>query len=350
MQFSLNKAIAVSWCNYDMDACYSSQVQREGDELDAKIKKTEAELAALENTCEALKLNNEEYRRNLCSPLETAEERETAAHLQQLIVQTERQVRDRRLRLLHIQAGVQAAQAELGRLAEHQQALEQQQHQLQRQVADSDRELSEQEAKLDRAVRFNNHVIRQLRRKTGHVDTTPEEQDIEVRLRREEVQLAARSLCQLTELDEEARQLVVTSLEEGGISVPDSRASSSSQASRRSELTSCVSMESVCSDSSVGTPASQRSELQFPSRSSVGSPAEEDTSSSSSRSSSWTAGGAQTGAADSRPVSQQGGRLSVVNIDFSDLSRPSSTTRPGSGTSVSTPSSVAPRKKTKTKK
>ena len=50
------------------------QVQREGDELDAKIKRTEAELVALENTCEVLKLNNEEYRRNLLSPLETEED------------------------------------------------------------------------------------------------------------------------------------------------------------------------------------------------------------------------------------------------------------------------------------
>ena len=393
-------------CTNRVNACsditkqWLPQVQREGDELDAKIKKTEAELVALENTCEVLKENNEEYRRNLSSPLETEEEQEMATHLQQLIVQTEEQVKERRLHLLDIQDKVQAMQGELDQLTEEQNSLDRQREELERQMAAKDKELKEQEAKLDRATRFNNHVIKQLRRKTGHIASTQEEQDIEVRVRREEVKLAARSLCQLTELDEEARELVVATLEESGISVPESRASSS-QASRRSELVSCTSMESICSDSSGGTPASQRSQLRFPSQQSTAAeqPEEEDKTSrassrgssrdssggssrDSSRSSSRTgsvrsvrsdaSGGKQsarsgvtgsrqsvrsnasgsrksdkTTPSNSRPTSQQGSQVSVVNIDFSDLSRPASNASVKSGASAT--NAAASRSKTKKK-
>ncbi|XP_037088549.1 coiled-coil domain-containing protein 39-like [Pollicipes pollicipes] len=340
------------------------EVQREGDELDAKIKRTEAELVALENTCQVLKLNNESYRRNLSSPLETQEEQESAAYMQQLLQQTESQVKERRLQLLGLQEKVQAMQTELDELTEQKEALDRQKEELERQMALRKKELKEQEAKLDRASRFNNHVIKQLRKKTGHIQATREEQDIELRVRREEVRLAVRSLCDLTELEPDTKHLIVTSLEESGCSLPQSRASSAQSSQRscsRDDLQSCLSMESFCSDSSGGTPASQRSLLKFPSQSSLssqgsGSEVSAVASQAGSRSgsrmsmrsgpptdkpSSHTS--ASTSKRDirsvvsgSRAASQQSSQLSVVNIGFSG----SSNTPDGSPTPSSGPSSA----------
>jgi len=157
------------------------ELQRAGDELDAKIRKAEKEIRALENTLVLMNSRNETYRKSFTVVEETSEEFEAKKQLEEQLKIAMEKYKYKRRQLRELQEDLQTMATTSERLTVDEQELIMVMEEKQKVMESLKKELSVQEEKKDRAEKKWKKLKRDARSAHKTKGELPEEKDIEVR-------------------------------------------------------------------------------------------------------------------------------------------------------------------------
>eukprot|EP00743_Colponemidia_sp_Colp-15_P001759 GILK01001920.1.p1 GENE.GILK01001920.1~~GILK01001920.1.p1 ORF type:complete len:939 (-),score=229.96 GILK01001920.1:138-2912(-) len=218
------------------------ELQRKGDELDAKIRKAEREIRALENTLNHLTMRNQKYRTSLSKADASGAEADQKRILEEQCRQAsevlfkkkkelqklEREYEDDMRRLMELQTQANTVQKGVEELQSTKQTHEQ--------------ELREYDEKIERAYRVYSSKMKahKTRADLNDTESSIEEQDMQFQAIREQNRAVLVSLRNLCDEYPELESALVQSLSSKGLSLPARPASGfsrpqSSVASSRSQ-------------------------------------------------------------------------------------------------------------------
>lgn len=161
------------------------ELQREGDELDAKIRKAEKEIRALENTLRLMNSRNETYRKSFNKVSETSDDMEEKQQLDEQMHAVMDKYKYKRRQIRELQEDLQTMSHTLDNLSRDEGAYQEMFEEKQNKILQLNKELDEQKAKLDRVVKQNFKYARELRSAKKSKGETPDEKDMELREMRE---------------------------------------------------------------------------------------------------------------------------------------------------------------------
>lgn len=272
------------------------ELQCEGDELDAKIRKAEKEIRALDNTLQVINSCNDTYKKSFKKVTETSEEYEEKIKLEEQKRAAEEKFRYKRRQIKELQEDIQAMTNTLDCMLKDEASI---QNMVDEKVAYStqlNKEIEEQKQKLERVLKQCAKLVKEIRSAKKSKGATKEEKDIELRDLRE----FNRSINKmLVEASEECPDLLTAlelyfqqfDLELPTIaSTPSSRRSSAPVSVRSSALSSARSSlssgRSSTSKSTTNSNASQQASVKVVEMPFVCPPSGSSSSSQSSKSSS----------------------------------------------------------------
>lgn len=149
-------------------------LQREGDELDAKIRKAEKEIRALENTLRLMNGRNEQYRKSFNKVSDTSDEMDEKQQLEEQLRAVTDKYKYKRRQIRELQEDLQTMSRTLDNLSRDEDAYSELIEEKQNKLVQLQKELDDQLAKLDRAAKQNAKYSREVKAKA-------EERDFEVR-------------------------------------------------------------------------------------------------------------------------------------------------------------------------
>uniref|UniRef100_UPI00398E6C2F coiled-coil domain-containing protein 39 isoform X2 n=1 Tax=Pristiophorus japonicus TaxID=55135 RepID=UPI00398E6C2F len=157
------------------------ELQRQGDELDAKISKAEKELRALENTLQLLNNQNTTYRKSFSRVTETSEEYEDKLKLEEQKRSVNEKYRYKRRQIRELQEDIQSMRNTFDNLLREESALHVMADEKQDKTIHLLKELDDQQVKLERVTKQNAKVVRDVRSAKKSPGETHEEHDIDLR-------------------------------------------------------------------------------------------------------------------------------------------------------------------------
>ncbi|KAJ3392845.1 hypothetical protein HDU84_003329 [Entophlyctis sp. JEL0112] len=155
-------------------------LQREGDELDAKIRKAEKEIRALENTLKLMNDRNEGYRMNLYKAELNATDVQHKENLEQQYRTVMEQYKVKRQDIQTIQTNLQALERTFNTVAADESSRLQAIHVIEAKLTSLDKEIREQEQKRDRAQKMVGKSAKEIRA-AGTPAIDVEELDFKIR-------------------------------------------------------------------------------------------------------------------------------------------------------------------------
>ncbi|XP_041120137.1 coiled-coil domain-containing protein 39 isoform X2 [Polyodon spathula] len=129
------------------------ELQREGDELDAKIRKSEKELRALENTLHVINSRNSTYRKSFQRVTETSEEYEEKLKLDELKRAVEEKYRYKRRQIRELQEDIQGMNSTLDNLLKDEADHHEMSEEAQTKIMNLNKDLEAQKQKLERVTK-----------------------------------------------------------------------------------------------------------------------------------------------------------------------------------------------------
>ncbi|KAJ1523584.1 hypothetical protein ONE63_001429 [Megalurothrips usitatus] len=195
-------------------------LQQEGDVLDAKIKKAEKEIEAMENTLKVVNTSNDTYRKSLTMVDKEGPEGEALRLLEQEYYQAMVELRNQREKKSQVETEIEDLRRNLSK------ALEQVEHnngmvkELENEAAALSRELQDQDLKLHRAESQLKRIIRDLRSKSDSTTFAIEEKDILLRELIDQNQAALELLAEMAIRHMEAAPIINQRLKERGMTLP----------------------------------------------------------------------------------------------------------------------------------
>lgn len=157
------------------------ELQRDGDDLDAKIRKAEKEIRALENTLRLMNSRNETYRKSFNKVQETSEEMEEKQALeeQQRAVTDKYKYKKRQIR--ELSDDLRTMSNTLDKLSGEEGQISDYLDEMSRKKQTFTKDIDDQKVRLERVTKQNNRLKKELKLKKD----APEEKDIELRGARE---------------------------------------------------------------------------------------------------------------------------------------------------------------------
>uniref|UniRef100_A0A8B9TP55 Coiled-coil domain-containing protein 39 n=1 Tax=Anas platyrhynchos TaxID=8839 RepID=A0A8B9TP55_ANAPL len=128
-------------------------LQREGDDLDAKICKAENEIVALENTLRILNNCNSNYRNSFKEVTETSEEYEEKLKLEEEKRAADEKYRYKRRQIKELQENLQGMEKNLDILLKQEALLQEQKKEKQAVILQLNKDIEEQKPKLERVIK-----------------------------------------------------------------------------------------------------------------------------------------------------------------------------------------------------
>ncbi|KAI8815709.1 uncharacterized protein EV422DRAFT_346127 [Fimicolochytrium jonesii] len=195
------------------------ELQREGDKLDAQIRKAEKEIKALENTLKMMNDRNDEYRQNLYKAELSSKDVQHREMLEQQYRHAMERYRSKRSEIQDLQQDLQALERDL--LARTN--IESQEHQnvqsLENKLAALTKDITDQEAKRDRARKSVQRSAKEFRKMLGVAPTTVTDEELDFRIRelKETGNLALEALAKVGERDPALEQRLTQLLQANGI-------------------------------------------------------------------------------------------------------------------------------------
>ncbi|KAI1882832.1 hypothetical protein AGOR_G00238970 [Albula goreensis] len=261
------------------------ELQRKGDELDAKIRRTEKEIQALENTLQLVGSHNTAYRKAFSKVTENSEEYQKKMKLEDQKRAVDEKYLYKRRQIRELQEGIQGMTDELDNLLKEEAMQLRKMDEAESQVLSLNKELGSQREKLERVTKQCSKLTREIRSAKQTKGKTLEERDIDLRELKDFNKTVNKVLLEAMQVSPDLREALQTCFQEANLplptagSVPASRQSSKS-ASARSNVSSPRSVDSSCSSSlrasvvlptAVSMPASGQSSKGGSARSSVSS-------------------------------------------------------------------------------
>eukprot|EP00058_Branchiostoma_floridae_P007967 XP_002593455.1 hypothetical protein BRAFLDRAFT_119531 [Branchiostoma floridae] len=157
------------------------ELQRDGDELDAKIRKAEKEIRALENTLKLMNNRNETYRKSFQKVTETSEEYEEKQQLDEQLRAVMDKYKYKRRQIRELNEDVQTMTSTLENLQRDEAAYGNLSDEKQSKVLQLKRELDEQRTKIERVEKQCARYAREIRSAKKTKGQTHEERDMDLR-------------------------------------------------------------------------------------------------------------------------------------------------------------------------
>ncbi|XP_078266344.1 coiled-coil domain-containing protein 39 isoform X2 [Rhinoraja longicauda] len=161
------------------------ELQRQGDDLDAKISKGEKELRALENTLQLLNNQNSTYRKSFSKVTETSEEYEDKLKLEEQKRAIGEKYRYKRRQVRELQDDIQCMTTTLDNLLKEESTLQVIVQEKDDKSVHLIKELNDQKIKLERVTKQCSKLVKDIRSTKQSRGETLEEQDIDLRELRE---------------------------------------------------------------------------------------------------------------------------------------------------------------------
>ncbi|XP_048746440.2 coiled-coil domain-containing protein 39-like isoform X1 [Ostrea edulis] len=157
------------------------ELQRQGDDLDAKIRKAEKEIRALENTLKLMNNRNETYRKSFNKVTESSDEMEEKGQLEEQMRAVMDKFKYKRRQIRELQEDLQTMSNTLDNLTRDEQAYEEMIEEKENKRLQLNKELDDQRSKLERVAKQNSKYARELRSAKKSKGETNEEKDFDVR-------------------------------------------------------------------------------------------------------------------------------------------------------------------------
>ncbi|XP_074657844.1 coiled-coil domain-containing protein 39-like [Tubulanus polymorphus] len=157
------------------------ELQREGDDLDAKIRKAEKEIRALENTLRLMNSRNEQYRKSFNKVTDTSEEMEDKQQVEEQLRAVMDKYKYKRRQIRELQEDLGTMSNTLDNLVRDENVYSEMIDEKKNRILQLNKEIDEQKTKLDRVSKVNTKYARDLRSAKKSKGETPEERDFNIR-------------------------------------------------------------------------------------------------------------------------------------------------------------------------
>uniref|UniRef100_A0A3P9ANW3 Coiled-coil domain-containing protein 39 n=1 Tax=Esox lucius TaxID=8010 RepID=A0A3P9ANW3_ESOLU len=157
------------------------ELQREGDDLDAKIRKTEKEIGALENTLHVVNGRNATYRKSFSKVTESSEEYQEKLKLEEQKRAVEEKYKYKRRQIRELQEDIQGMNNTLDTLLQEEAVDNEKTNETQSRILSVNKELVSQKEKLDRVTKQCSNLTKEIRSAKKANEETFEEKDIQLR-------------------------------------------------------------------------------------------------------------------------------------------------------------------------
>ncbi|XP_051985098.1 coiled-coil domain-containing protein 39 [Xyrauchen texanus] len=238
------------------------ELQRQGDDLDSKIRKTEKEIQALENTLQVVKNRNTTYRKALTKVTESSPEHQEKLKLEEQRRAAEEKYKYKRRQIQELQKDIEGMNSTLEGLLKEETVENDTTERTKAHVLSLNKDLISQEEKLNRVVKQCSKYTREIRSAKNSKEQTFEERDIELRELRDVNKNINKMLLEAMEENSDLSSTLQTYFMEAGLSLPSAASTPSSRMSSktnsaRSSASLRSSRQSACSSprsSSVSCP------------------------------------------------------------------------------------------------
>ncbi|XP_064615155.1 coiled-coil domain-containing protein 39-like [Liolophura sinensis] len=247
------------------------ELQREGDELDARIRKAEREIRALENTLKLMNSRNETYRKSFNKVTDTSDEMEEKQQLEEQLRAVMDKYKYKRRQIRELQEDLQTMSSTLDNLTRDEDAYVELIEEKKSKVNQLMKELDDQKAKLERVAKQNAKYTRELRNQTKSKDESPQERDFEVREMREFNKTVMKQIGDVVNQHQDLGEIVSLYFSQANLPALTPTPRGSRLGSARSSLSSVRSIRSVASTQSRPSPVDIGAELGSPASSRSGS-------------------------------------------------------------------------------
>ncbi|KFQ73449.1 Coiled-coil domain-containing protein 39, partial [Phaethon lepturus] len=156
-------------------------LQREGDDLNAKICKAEKEIVALENTLCVLNNCNTNYRNSFKEVTETSEEYEEKLKLEEEKRAADEKYRYKRRQIKELQENLQSMEKYFDIVLKQESDFQEQKKEKQALVLQLNKDIEEQKPKLERVIKQCSRLSREIQSLKKTTTETEEERDINLR-------------------------------------------------------------------------------------------------------------------------------------------------------------------------
>ncbi|XP_068137178.1 coiled-coil domain-containing protein 39 [Hyperolius riggenbachi] len=228
------------------------ELQRVGDELDAKIRKAEKEINALENTLQVVNGCNSSYKKSLQKVTETSEEYEEKLQMEEQRKAAEEIYRYKRREMRELQEDLQIMKNTFDSMMKEESSYQDKVNELLPSVTQLKKEIEDQKLKMERVTKQCPKLVREIRSAKKSKGETHDEQDINVRDIRDFNRSVNKMLLQTIEQNPELALPLQMYFQQSGLELSPSTSTpgSSRTGSSRSSLASVRSSSSRSSSSS----------------------------------------------------------------------------------------------------
>ncbi|XP_021365244.1 coiled-coil domain-containing protein 39-like [Mizuhopecten yessoensis] len=214
------------------------ELQREGDDLDARIRKAEKEIRALENTLKLMNNRNETYRKSFNKVTDQSDDMEEKQQLEEQMRAVMDKYKYKRRQIRELQEDLQTMSSTLDNLVRDSGAYEEMIDEKKNKVLQLSKEIDDQRAKLERAMKSNSKYARELRSAKKSKGETPEERDFHVRELREFNKSIMSQIGDIIQTHPDVGETVHLYFSQANLPPPTPRVGSRHPGSARSSLTS----------------------------------------------------------------------------------------------------------------
>ncbi|XP_073485009.1 coiled-coil domain-containing protein 39 [Aquarana catesbeiana] len=156
------------------------ELQRAGDELDAKIRKAEKEIHALENTLQVINGCNSSYRKSFNKVTESSEEYEEKIQLEEQKKAAEEKYRYKRWQIKELQEDMQIMKNTFDSMMKEESSYQEKVNEMLPSITQLNKETDDQKIKLERVMKQCSKLVKEIRLAKKSKGETDHEKDIAV--------------------------------------------------------------------------------------------------------------------------------------------------------------------------
>ncbi|XP_041805259.1 coiled-coil domain-containing protein 39-like [Chelmon rostratus] len=238
------------------------ELRRKGDSLDAKVRKTELENRALENTVQLFDSSNSAFRKSLNKASESSPEYQEKVKLEEQLRAAEETLKYKKRQIQELQQDLQDMNNTSESLLREEQVEKEKVEHKQSLISKLKKEISSQQEKIDRATKQSSKLTKEIRSAKNTKTETFEEKDIKLRELKEFNKSVDKMLNEATEDKPDLRSVLERYFLQANLCLPSP--SSTPTSNRSSKTNSARSSASLRSPASSASSSPRASALHSP--------------------------------------------------------------------------------------